>query len=88
MRGKWKCQSDQEVLVGDRVAITYGLSSEVIVQILSASDEEDEDDRLSCMVLRGTAIVPAGEVLIVSEEQLLIKVPVSRPIYPYYTGRR
>jgi len=51
VRGKWKCQSDQEVLVGDRVAITYGLSSEVIVQILSASDEEDEDDRLSCMVL-------------------------------------
>jgi hypothetical protein len=66
--GRWTCRSGEPVDIGDTVALRYGLSPELVGRIIAGDEVE-----LRCQVVRGVD-ASAGEQLMVSPDQLLLKV--------------
>jgi hypothetical protein len=64
----WVCRSGEAVTIGDLVALRHGASSDVVGRIIGGTAKS-----LRCVVVSGSAL-PAGVPVIVTVDQLLVKV--------------
>lgn len=65
----WTTRADEQVGIGDLVALSLLAHSDAVGHIVAEADE----GRVRCVLVRGSKVKP-GTVITVEEEQLLVHV--------------